>query len=71
MNLEPIEPPKTVVAYMCLKLNSDGNFFVDTTATGCDMGLGFYSELKSAQKYQTLQALKLQKIQIYPIEWRL
>ncbi len=71
MTIEPIDPPKTVTAYMCLKLNADGQFFIDTSATGCDMGLGFYSDLKQAQKYQTLQALKLNKVQIYPIEWRL
>lgn len=67
--MTPIEAPKVITAYMCLRLTSDGKFVVD--AASGDMGYGFYSDLREAQKLQTMEALKLNKIQIFPIDWPL
>ena len=67
--MTPIEAPKVITAYMCLRLTSDGKFIVD--ASSGDMGYGFYSDLREAQKLQTMEALKLNKIQIFPIDWPL
>lgn len=69
--MSPIEAPKVITAYMCLKLAADGKFVIDASTTGSDMGYGFYSDLREAQKHQTMEALKLNKVHIFPIDWPL
>lgn len=68
--MKPIDRPNTVDAYLLLKLSSSGKFEIESanvTEQG-DIGIGFYTNLKTAQYQQTILALKNIQTHIYHIE---
>lgn len=68
--MKPIEKPNTIDAYMLLKLGNDGKFMIESSSVTeqGDIGMGFYTDLKTAQYQQTILALKNIQVQIYHIE---
>lgn len=69
----PIERPKSIKAYILVKLQTDGKFCLENTSVTefGDLGSGFYSDLNKVQYQQTILALKGIQTHIYDIDWTL
>ena len=68
--MKPIERQTHVDAYVLFKLDVTGKFVIESasaTEQG-DLGIGCYSDMKTAQYQQMILALKNIPVQIYHLE---
>lgn len=68
--MKPVERNGFIDVWICVKQNSDGKFFVDTTMS-TEFGSGMFKTERDAQHHQTLCLLKNEKVNVYKIEWPL
>ena len=68
--MKPIDKPNTIDAYVLVRLGNDGKFQIESSSVTeqGDIGMGFYTDLKTAQYQQTILALKNIHVHIYHIE---
>jgi len=66
--MKPVERSGFIDTWILVQQNSDGRFS-QFTGIGGTYGPGFYESEKEAQKQQTVELLKNNKVQVYHIEW--
>lgn len=64
--IDPLPPPETITVYCCATFDTTGKIIL-AGSPGCDMGFGFYSDLKEAQKFQLLEKLKSNEIHVFAL----